>query len=173
MGSFAGRASVVAAGSMESKGGLQTDFAEGIYKHGGQPYFDVISIHSYGFPFNFDWLRTIRGVMTRNGDAHKPMWITEYALNWQHVSEDAKAALTRSALRYLRETPWLSLSCFHLANIMWMQGGGPEDLKPRPMADASARCSASSPDRTSASIRSSSSSGSLKPSLEKNLMPLS
>ena len=127
---------LVAAGSMESKGGLQTDFAEGIYKHGGQPYFDVISIHSYGFPFNFDWLRTIRGVMMRNGNAHKPMWITEYALNWQHVSEDAKAALTRSALRYLRETPWLSLSCFHLANIMWVQGERPDDISPRPMADA-------------------------------------
>jgi hypothetical protein len=127
---------VVGAGSMESKGGLQTTFAQGIYTFGGKPYFDAISIHSYGFPFNFDWLRTVREVMVKNGDAAKPMWITEYALNWQHVSEDAKAGLARSALRYLRETPWLSLSSFHFANIMWVQGDRPQDLKPRPMATA-------------------------------------
>lgn len=127
---------LVAAGSMESKGGLQTWFAEGIYQHGGQPYLDAISIHSYGFPFNFDWLRTVRDIMLKHGDERKPMWITEYALNWQHVSEDAKAALARSALRYLRETPWLTLSSFHFANIMWVEGDGPEDLEPRPMAAA-------------------------------------
>jgi hypothetical protein len=127
---------LVAAGSMESKGGLETSFADGIYQHGGQPYFDAISIHSYGSPFNLDWLRTIRGVMVRNGDAHKPMWLTEYALNWQRRTEDAKAALTRSALRYLRETPWLSLGTFHLVNIMWRKDDGEETLKPRKMVAA-------------------------------------
>ena len=127
---------LVAAGSMESKGGLETWFADAMYEHGAQPYFDAISIHSYGSPFNLDWVRTIRGVMMRNGDAHKPMWLTEYALNWQRRTEDAKAALTKSALRYLRETPWLSLGTFHLVNIMWTKGEEPDTLKPRKMVAA-------------------------------------
>ena len=99
-------------------------------KAGGGPYFDAISMHSYGRPFNFGWIRAVRKVMVNNGDAHKPIWITEYGLNWQRsdgVSEEAKAALMRAALRYLWETPWLTMGLIHHATpIMWTQD--PEDL---------------------------------------------
>jgi hypothetical protein len=128
---------IIGGGCLESKSQPTSQFLEDVYKAGGGPYFDAVSMHSYGRPFNFDWIRAVRSVMVNNGDGDKPIWITEYGLNWQRndgVSEEAKAALMRAALRYLRETPWLTMGLIHHATpILWNQDPqDPTKLTPRP-----------------------------------------
>ena len=67
-------------------------FLEGMYSAGAKPYFDVFSTMLYGLGQPPDERRTdlkrlgfsrpilLRDVMVRNGDANKPIWISEY--NW-------------------------------------------------------------------------------------------
>jgi hypothetical protein len=128
---------VIGAGCLENKNQPTSEFLEEVYRLGGQSYFDAISIHPYGKPLNFEWLRAVRRVMVSNGDANKPVWITEYGLNWQRsdgITEEAAAALTRAALRYMRETPWITMGLLHHAGpILWYQNSdNPADLRPKP-----------------------------------------
>ncbi len=58
-------------------------YLEGIYKAGGQAYFDVMNVHPYCYPRppeahpGFDELIRLRHLMTEHDDVHKPIWITE------------------------------------------------------------------------------------------------
>lgn len=102
----------VAVGGFECKGGLQTDFVEGIYERGCAPYFDAIAIHPYGTPFGQPlhrrWMATVRDVMAAHGDAHKPFWITEYN-NEGHDELDMTFTVRRKH-RLIRETPWITIA---------------------------------------------------------------
>jgi hypothetical protein len=113
---------IVGAGALES----HTAFLVGMYEAGAKPYFDAISIHPYGDPLNLPWINEIRQVMIDNGDADKPIWVTEWAFNFQWASPGRKYQLTREGLRYMRETPWIAMAHFHLANSFWgpYQGHG-------------------------------------------------
>lgn len=128
---------VIGAGCLENKNQPTSEFLEAVYRAGGKTYFDAISIHPYGKPLNFHWLRTVRRIMVDNGDAQKPIWVTEYGLNWQKsdgISEEAAAALTRAALRYMRETPWITMGLLHHGTpILWNQDpADPTNLSPKP-----------------------------------------
>lgn len=66
-------------------------FLEGMYRAGAAPYFDILSTMLYGLGQPPDERRTdlkrlnfsrpilLRQVMERNGDARKPIWVSEYA----------------------------------------------------------------------------------------------
>jgi hypothetical protein len=125
---------VVAAGALES----HTKFLRDIYDAGAQPYFDAVSIHPYGDPLNLGWIQEIRQVMVEHGDAAKPIWVTEWAVNFQSRSPARQQQLVREGLRYLRETPWIGLAHFHLANMFWgkWDGAGHMPEKTTPMYDA-------------------------------------
>lgn len=73
-------------------------FLEGMYRAGAAPYFDVLSTMLYGLGqppqerrtdlnrLSFSRPILLRQVMERNGDAEKPIWISEYA--WLSLPDD-------------------------------------------------------------------------------------
>lgn len=120
-------------------------FLEEMYRHGAGAHFDVLAAHAYGFgrppaaPFEetntvvsaldglvFQRVAALRAIMERNGDGHKPVYITEMGWTveavahsaWQEVTLEQQAtylteALTLAAARW----PWLDLA------TIWNLGG--------------------------------------------------
>jgi polysaccharide biosynthesis protein PslG len=112
-------------------------FLEAMYRAGAAPYFDILSTMLYGLgqsPYerrtdlkrlNFSRPILLRGVMERNGDAEKPIWISEYA--WlsmpadfpgdpnrniwgENVDEATQARwLVEGYERARREWPWMGV----------------------------------------------------------------
>ena len=63
------------------------NFLQKIYDAGGKPYFEVVNIHPYvlatreqGPAYAAKLVRDTVLVMEKNGDSHKPLWITETGL---------------------------------------------------------------------------------------------
>jgi len=63
------------------------NFLQAIYDAGGRPYFEVVNIHPYvlatreqGPAYAGKLVRDTVLVMRKNGDQHKPLWITETGL---------------------------------------------------------------------------------------------
>jgi hypothetical protein len=87
-------------GQLISPGGLSDVlFLQQIYNAGAAPYFDVLAMQGYGLwsgptdrrmqprVLNFSRPLYIRDVMVRNGDAHKPIWLSE--LGWNAVPPES------------------------------------------------------------------------------------
>jgi hypothetical protein len=83
-----------------SPGGLSDVlFLQQMYNAGAAPYFDVLAMQGYGLwsgptdrrmqprVLNFSRPLYIRDVMVRNGDAHKPIWLSE--LGWNALSPES------------------------------------------------------------------------------------
>lgn len=112
----------------------ELDFIERLYQSGAAPYFDILSVMDYGLGdspqdrrvspdrTNFSRLLLAREVMVRNGDAQKPIWVSEYGWlslppDWQgrpgswgkSVNEETQARWTVEGLeRMRREWPWVT-----------------------------------------------------------------
>ncbi len=114
---------LIAAGALESKSGLETDFMEKMYALGARPYFDALSIHCYGsaggYPFNTKWLRRMRAFLDEHGDRDKTMWVTEYDIHCGRVSDRRRAYRVARRLRVLRQIPWITISHGHIHNALW------------------------------------------------------
>ena len=112
-------------------------FLEDMYSAGAAPYFDILSTMLYGLGqspnerrtdlkrLNFSRPILLRHVMERNGDSHKPIWISEYA--WislpsdfpgdparniwgDSVDEETQARwLVEGYERARREWPWMGV----------------------------------------------------------------
>jgi hypothetical protein len=89
-----------AGGGLISPGGLSDVlFLQQMYDAGAAPYFDVLAMQGYGLwsgptdrrmqprVLNFSRPLYIRDVMVRNGDAHKPIWLSE--LGWNAIPPDS------------------------------------------------------------------------------------
>jgi len=109
-------------------------FLQQIYDAGAGPYFDVLAMQGYGLwsgPYdrrmqprvlNFSRPLYIRDVMVRNGDAHKPIWLSEMAWNamppgsalpaaYGQVTEAQQARYAVQAYYRLQsEWPWLGVA---------------------------------------------------------------
>jgi len=109
-------------------------FLQQLYDAGAAPYFDVLAMQGYGLwsgPYdrrmqprvlNFSRPLYIRDVMVRNGDAHKPIWLSEMAWNalppdsalppaYGQVTEAQQARYAVQAYYRLQsEWPWLGLA---------------------------------------------------------------
>jgi hypothetical protein len=111
-------------------------FLQQMYDAGAAPYFDVLSMQGYGLwsgPYdrrmqprviNFSRPLFIRDVMVRNGDAHKPIWLSEMA--WNALPPDSTLPATYgrvtleqqaryAVLAYQRlqsEWPWLGVATY-------------------------------------------------------------
>ncbi|MCS6845268.1 MAG: hypothetical protein NZ528_13250 [Caldilineales bacterium] len=104
-------------------------FLAGVYAAGGGAHFDALAAHPYGFGqppdqlpaadrLNFRRLELLRGVMEANGDAAKPVWITEMGWRtrapssadaWQVVTPQQQADYTWKAIAWARQRyPWLA-----------------------------------------------------------------
>ena len=109
-------------------------FLQQMYDAGAAPYFDVLAMQGYGLwsgPYdrrmqprvlNFSRPLYIRDVMVRNGDAHKPIWLSEVAWNalppdsplppaYGRVSQAQQARYAVLAYHRLQsEWPWLGVA---------------------------------------------------------------
>ena len=62
--------------------GVPTNFIDRLYQLGGAKYFDIMNVHPYTHPSAPEVgleqrLTELKAVMTKHGDASKPVWITE------------------------------------------------------------------------------------------------
>lgn len=60
------------------------EFTRGVYEAGGGPFFDIMSIHTYGVPAATAFVergKQIRALMAEYGDGDKPLWNTEFGLD--------------------------------------------------------------------------------------------
>lgn len=110
-------------------------FLQQMYDAGAAPYFDILAMQGYGLwsgptdrrmqprVVNFSRPLYIRDIMVRNGDAHKPIWISE--MNWcavpdevpdkrfGQVSEEQQARfVTLAYQRVQEEWPWVGVVNF-------------------------------------------------------------
>lgn len=70
----------------------QSNFIQGIYKSGAKNYFDIMNIHTYPTDYNssllplievYDkWGQAARDIMNQNGDQGKPLWNTEWGVDY-------------------------------------------------------------------------------------------
>lgn len=103
------------------------DYLRGMYDAGAAPYFDALAAHAYGWTFppdapadpgavNFNRVELLREIMIRNGDAAKPVFITEAGWNdhprWTKAVRPAeRARYTVDAYRRVRDWPWVEALC--------------------------------------------------------------
>ena len=88
-------------------------FLQKIYDAGGKPYFDIVNIHPYvtaakteGPAYCAKLTRDTVEVMRKNGDAKKPLWITETGLPTDsNVTEAMQAEHLRGIYRELGAIP--------------------------------------------------------------------
>ena len=141
-------------GGIVSPGGLyDVLFLQQIYDAGGGDYFDVLAMQGYGLwsgPYdrrmqprvlNFSRPRYIRDVMVRNGDAHKPIWLSE--MGWNSAPPNAGIPLTYGSVspgqqgryanlayqRMQQEWPWLGVGFYWFlkqADDRELQDGNPQ-----------------------------------------------
>jgi hypothetical protein len=120
-----------------SPGGLSDVlFLQQMYDAGAASYFDVLAMQGYGLwsgptdrrmqprVLNFSRPLYIRDVMVRNGDAHKPIWLSELAWNavppesgippvYGQVTLEQQARYAALAYeRAEREWPWLGVGFY-------------------------------------------------------------
>lgn len=144
-------------------------FLQRMYDAGAADYFDILAMQGYGLwsgptdhrmqprVVNFSRPRFIRDIMVQNGDAHKPIWISE--MNWNASPEDVEPRYGRvtpeqqaryAVLAYqraLEEWPWVGVInfwYFKRADDTWECNRQPEayfrmvtpDFEPLPVYEA-------------------------------------
>jgi len=155
---------VIIAGALASTIALQPDapppgnalndllFLQRMYDAGAAPYFDIMAMQDYGLwsgpadqrmhprVMNFGRPQFVRDLMVANGDATKPIWISELGWNavpdeiadkrFGQVTLDQQARYTPLGYeRIRREWPWLGVAnvwYFKRATDGWLAGGRPE-----------------------------------------------
>ncbi len=126
-------------------------FLQRMYDAGAAPYFDIMAMQAYGLwsgpadrrmhprVMNFGRPQYVRDLMVANGDAAKPIWISEMAWNaapegvpdnFGRVSLEAQARYEPLAYqRALAEWPWagvINTWYFKRATDDWFKQGKPE-----------------------------------------------
>ena len=144
-------------------------FLQRMYDAGAAPYFDIMAVQGYGLwsgptddrlhprVLNISHHLFIRDLMVKNGDAHKPIWISE--MNWNAAPEGVEARYGRvtpeqqarylplAYARVLDDWPWVGVAnTWYLkrATDVWEQNGQPEayfrllapDFTPQPVYTA-------------------------------------
>jgi polysaccharide biosynthesis protein PslG len=144
-------------------------YLQRLYDAGAAPFFDIVAVQGYGLysgptdrrmhprVINISRHHFIRDLMVKNGDAHKPIWISE--MNWNAAPDDVEPRYGRVTLeqqaRYLplayarlrAEWPWVGVaSTWYLkrATDEWEVNRQPEayfkllaaDFTPQPVYEA-------------------------------------
>ena len=121
------------------------------YAAGARGHFDALAVHPYPLPMSRpDYLREIRRqlgsareIMTKRGDATKPMWVTEIGYSTykgpEGVSEAEQATRLAATYRMLERVPKLPVVIVHrlqdTPDPHWREGGMGllrADLSPKP-----------------------------------------
>jgi len=128
-------APTIALGTLRAEGGndlMDTVFLQRMYDAGAADCFDILAVNNYMLwsgptdrrlqPNLVDFSRPmwIRDMMIANGDAHKPIWITEMNSNvvpegipatYGRVTEEQQARYAVDALERIRtEWPWVGVT---------------------------------------------------------------
>lgn len=108
------------------------DFLQALYESGARPYFDVCNIHPYVLPeegaahmmaLTSDTL----AVMGRNGDSHKPVWITEVGCRAKSPqAEREQAELLATTYEMAKQEPRIQRVFWFLLRDMEKDLLGPE-----------------------------------------------
>jgi hypothetical protein len=112
------------------------DFLRGMYRAGAKDYFDILAVHSYGWTFppddppapdkvNFRRVELLRRIMEENGDAQKPIIITEGG--WNDHPRWSKAVRPAQRVEYtirayeiaLKEWEWCQAVCLWAFRYPW------------------------------------------------------
>lgn len=128
--------SAAIAATLGTRDGFNQDdlsFLQQMYDHGAARCFDILATQGHGLwtgpgnprvapsETNFARVELIREIMVRNGDAHKPVWISELGWNAQpldhplppshgRVTPEQQARYTVQAYeRAIREWPWVGV----------------------------------------------------------------
>lgn len=113
------------------------NFLQKIYDAGGRPYFDVANIHPYvlatpdqGPAYCARLVRDTVAVMKKNGDARKPLWITESGLATDKiVTEQMQADHLTGIYRELGKIPQVkALYWFLLRDLDHSVCGGEDTM---------------------------------------------
>ncbi len=134
------------------------NFLQAIYDAGGRRWFDVANIHPYSLPrpeegaeYMIRMIKDTIAVMAKNGDAQKPLWVTEIGCGTNELDTPAaQAKLLEESFRALYRLPqiaavfWFTLKDYDRAIV------GPEDsmgiltakLAPKPAYEALKRIAA-------------------------------
>jgi hypothetical protein len=156
-------------------------FLQRMYDAGAAPSFDIMAVQGYGLwsgptdrrlhprVLNISHHLYVRDLMVRNGDGHKPIWISE--MNWNAAPEGVEPRYGRVTLeqqarylplayaRVLAEWPWVGVAnTWYLkrATDAWEQNSQPEayfrllapDFIPQPVYTAMQEFTATPPRRT-------------------------
>ncbi len=110
------------------------DYLQQMYDEGAKNYFDILAANAFGQALppddppdpnvlNFQRVVLLRGVMERNGDAAKAVWINEFGWNaapadftadkliWQRVTEQTQSDYTIRGLQIARQWDWIGVIC--------------------------------------------------------------
>lgn len=120
------------------------DYLRAMYAAGARGAFDILAAHPYGFAnppddprgahdgMNFARLQDLRDIMIENGDADKPVWITEFGYTTAPppgsstllVTEEQQAQYLTRAFEIARERwDWVQLfTIWNMADVTPMQG---------------------------------------------------
>ncbi len=112
------------------------EFLRRMYRAGAKDYFDILAVHSYGWTFppddppapdkvNFRRVELLREIMVENGDAHKPIIITESG--WNDHPRWSKAVRPAQRIEYtirayeiaLKEWEWCQALCLWAFRYPW------------------------------------------------------
>jgi hypothetical protein len=128
--------------------GRNPGFLETIYKQGGEAYLDAVAVHpwpAYEAPQGdeaFDWKRIedYRAVMVKHGDAHKPIWCTEFGWPFEKIGPDKQGAFAARTLDYLVHYEFISAAVYLTMTDFHRGAAGKfglcdKDLRPRPAYD--------------------------------------
>jgi hypothetical protein len=131
----------VAVGGLDGRPRLS--FLQGLYAAGGQRYFDALCVHPYPYrseDLAWDWVDALREVMVSHGDAHKPIWITEYG--WSSVpagqfgaTEYGQARLLAQSILAMRQRPFIQLATYHTLNDWRTDEANPASVCPMGLCD--------------------------------------
>lgn len=158
----------------EARGQSDFVYLQRMYNAGAARHFDIMAVQGYGLwsgptdrrlhprVLNISHHLYIRDIMVRNGDAHKPIWISE--MNWNAAPADVEPRYGRVSLeqqaRYLpvayarveNEWPWIQVAntwFLKRATDAWELNNQPEawfrllapDFTPQPVYSAMQRYS--------------------------------
>lgn len=125
-----------------------TSFLQALYDRGVRP--DIVNIHPYAlksqapevtiqYENNFTDIAKIREVMVRNGEGHKPIWVTEWGWATNKVSDEAQADYVERSLEMIAtKYPYVTLATYFVDYDRppeYYYGLFTSDFRPKPAAE--------------------------------------
>jgi endo-1,4-beta-mannosidase len=118
------------AGGRDRNGNVGADtYLSELYRNGAKGFFDALAFHPYTYPRlptedasaggrdgrNWSKMLRVRSIMVQNGDASKPIWITEFGAPTNGpggVSQQQQAAIMQNGFQLWKTYAWGGVICW-------------------------------------------------------------